>query len=121
AAKYVVLTIAKRGVVARGSEPNGAMIMEELTEGERKDGAIAWERAAPPRARYYGLGPRADAAVELRGARVAALKPFLISSFGYGELHVAPGDYSFDLARDRADRYRIEARLAAKIDYYFFF
>jgi alpha-glucosidase (family GH31 glycosyl hydrolase) len=44
-----------------------------------------------------------------------------MSSAGYGEYHVAQGDYSFDLAKAQTDRYRIEARGANKVDYYFFF
>jgi hypothetical protein len=57
----------------------------------------------------------------LRGNRVAAIKPFLISSAGYGEYHVASGQYSFDMGSAKADRYRIEAHGASKVDYYFFF
>ena len=120
AAKYVVLTIAKNGVLVRTAEPNGATMMADASEAERRDGYIAWERAAPPQARYFGLGAREDATIELRGSRVAAVKPFLLSSLGYGELHVAPGDYTFDIARAKPDRYRIEAHRAKKIDYYFF-
>jgi alpha-glucosidase (family GH31 glycosyl hydrolase) len=71
--------------------------------------------------RFYGLGPRNDGAVELRGSRVPRAWPFLMSSAGYGEYHVAPGSYTFDLARAKPDRYRIEARGAAAVDYYFFF
>src|SRR5262249_53206247 len=81
---------------------------------------VAWERSAPPKIRYYGLGARYDAAVELRGTRTAALKPFLISTAGYGEKHVASGKFTFDIARTKPDRYRIEARGATKVDYYFF-
>jgi alpha-glucosidase (family GH31 glycosyl hydrolase) len=119
--QYLVLTLARRGVLTHVAEFGGAVIMEDATEPERHDGAITWERIAPQRARFFGLGPRDDAAVELRGSRLTALKPFLISSTGYGELHVAPGDYTFDIARAKSDRYRIQAHRAAKIDYYFFF
>jgi len=119
--KYVALTIAKQGVIVSTAEPNGAVIMSDASEVELQDGFIAWERSAPLRARFFGLGARADSNVELRGKKVAAKKPFLLSTLGYAELHVAPGDYSFDVARAKPDRYRIEARHANKIDYYFFY
>jgi Glycosyl hydrolases family 31 len=121
ATKYLLLTIAKRGVLVRVAEPDTTPIMSDSSEAELRDGVVGWERTAAPGVRFYGLGARADAAVELRGTRVAAARPFLISSAGYGEYHVAPGDYSFDLGRTKEDRYRIEARGANKIDYYCFF
>lgn len=121
ATKYLLLTIAKRGVLVRVAEPDATPIMSDLSEAELRDGAIAWERTAAPGVRFYGLGARTDAAVELRGTTVAATRPFLISSAGYGEYHVASGNYSFDLGHAKEDRYRIEARGANKIDYYFFF
>ena len=121
ATKYLLLTIAKRGVLVRVAEPDATPIMSDLSAAELRDGLLVWERTAAPGVRFYGLGARADAAVELRGARIAAIKPFLISSAGYGEFHVAPGDYSFDFESAKEDRYRIEARGANKVDYYFFF
>jgi len=119
--KYFTLTISKQGVLVSTAEPNGAVIMSDVSEASRQDGSITWERSAPLRARFFGLGARSDSTVELRGSRVAAKNPFLLSTLGYGELHVAPGDYSFDMARAKPDRYRIEARRSSKIDYYFFY
>jgi hypothetical protein len=121
ATKYLRLTIAKRGVLVLVAEADDTPIMVDASEAELRDGALTWERMAAPGVRFHGLGPREDAAVELRGSRVAAIKPFLISTAGYGEYHVAPANYSFDLARTKADRYRIEARGAKTVDYYFFF
>jgi alpha-glucosidase (family GH31 glycosyl hydrolase) len=121
ATKYLLMTIAKNGVKVRVAEPDGAPIMADVSEVDLQSGGLAWERVSAREARFYGLGAREDAAVELRGRRVAAAKPFLISSAGYGEFHVAPGNYSFDLESSKTDRYRIEAHGATKIDYYFFF
>jgi hypothetical protein len=121
ATKYLTLTIARTGLRALVAEPDGTPIMADASEVERRDGSIIWERVADPRARFFGLGAREDAAVELRGTRTAALKPFLISTAGYAEFHVASGEYQFDLAKAKADRYRIEARRADCVDYFFFF
>jgi alpha-glucosidase (family GH31 glycosyl hydrolase) len=47
--------------------------------------------------------------------------PFLLSSAGYGEQHVAPGRYDFDIERLRPGRYRIDIRNSDTVDYYFYF
>ena len=91
ATKYLLLTIAKRGAMVRVAEPDNTTIMADASEAEMRDGAVSWERAAPPQVRFYGLGAREDPAVELRGSRTTATKPFLISSAGYGEFHVEIG------------------------------
>jgi len=121
ASKYLLVTIAKHGVLARVAEPDGTPLMTDISEAELRNGAVTWERTAAPQARFCGLGPREDGAIELRGTRTAAATPLLISSSGYGELHVAPGHYSFDLAHEKPDRYRIEIQGGSKVDYYFFF
>ena len=119
--KYLTLTISKAGALVRVAEPDGTPIMTDITEAERRDGAVIWERAAGAETRFFGLGAREDSVIELRGTRTAALKPFLLSTAGYGESHVAPGHYIFDLARAKKDRYRIEAHGADRVEYNFFF
>ena len=84
ATKYLLLTIARRGAMVRVAEPDDTTIMADASEAEMRDGVVSWERAAPPQVRFYGLGARADPAIELRGSRTTATKPFLISSAGYG-------------------------------------
>jgi hypothetical protein len=121
ASKYLLVTIAKQGILAHVAEPDGTTIMADASEAELRNGAVVWERTAPPHVQFYGLGAREDGAVDLRGARTTAITPFLISSAGYGELHTAPGSYSFDVGHAKADRYRIEIHGASKVDYYFFF
>lgn len=97
--KYLLMMVAKRGVTVQVAEPDGTPIMVDASEPQSQDGVLAWERMASRDARFYGLGARDDATINLRGTRTAAQKPFLISTAGYGEFHVAPGTYSFDLAR----------------------
>jgi hypothetical protein len=121
ATKFLLMTIAKHGVMLRVAEPDGVTIMADASQAELQNGTVSWERVAAPHVRFYGLGAREQAAIELRGTQTAAAKPFLISSAGYGEFHVAPASYTFDLAHAKPDRYRIEARGASKVDYYFFF
>ena len=120
-ARHLVAHLTKNGVLVRTEEVDGTELMTDVTEAVQEGGVVRWERAAPLAASYYGLGARADGPVNVRGRRVEALKPFLISSAGYGEYHVAPGRYTFDLASARTNRYGIEARGADRVDYYFFY
>jgi hypothetical protein len=94
ATKYLILTIPKTGVRVQVAEADGTPIMTDAGEAEWRDGAVTWERVASPEARFFGLGAREGDAVELRGTRTTAIKPFLISSAGYGEFHQAPGEYT---------------------------
>ena len=121
ATKYVTVTVSKRGVLVRTTDMNGGPMMADASEIERRDGGVTWERLAPAQARFFGLGARDDASIELRGSRITGAKPFLISSLGYGEWHVAAGDYTFDVGRATPQRYRIEARGTRNVDYYFFY
>src|SRR5262249_8259408 len=91
ATKYLLLTIAKNGVMTRVAEPDGTIIMADASEAELRNRVVAWERVAAPRVRFYGLGAREDGSVDLRGTRTDAIKPFLMSSAGYAEFHIAPG------------------------------
>jgi hypothetical protein len=119
--KYLKVTITKHGVLVHVDESDGKPLMADASEVVMKDGSVSWERMAPAHVRYFGLGARESGGIELRGTRVTTMRPFLISTAGYGEWHPAPGRYDFDLAHTRADRYHIEAHGAAKVDYYFFF
>jgi alpha-glucosidase (family GH31 glycosyl hydrolase) len=100
---------------------DGTRLLNDLTAAQRKDGVISWEREASPGARYYGLGARTGSSLNLRGALVRNATPFLISTAGYGEQHVAPARYDFDLERLRRGRYRVDVRGSDVIDYYFYF
>ena len=96
-------------------------LMNDLTPAQRREGVISWERQLEPAARYYGLGAKTGASLNLRGMLVPDAIPFLLSTAGYGEQHVAPGKYVFDIGRSRPGRYRIEIRKSETIDYYFYF
>src|SRR5207302_1675788 len=79
---------------------------------------ISWERESEPGVRYYGLGARTGSSLNLRGMLVQDAVPFLISTAGYGEQHVAAGKYDFDLERLRRGRYRVDVRGSDTIDYF---
>ena len=121
ASEHIVLLVRKEGLQVTVTELDGTPLMTDLSEAARREGGVEWERAAPADARYYGLGARGGGPLNLRGQRVEARKPFLLSSAGYGEFHVAKARYRFDLASARPDRYRIRAEGADVVDYYFIY
>lgn len=118
---YLVATIGKQDLRASVRSSEGKPVMSDASAAARRDGVISWERTAGPGTRYYGLGARTGAGLNLRGTLVRDATPFLFTSAGYGEQHVADGHYDFDLERLRHGRYRIDIRGSDTIDYYFYF
>ncbi len=108
--------IEKRGALVRARRRDGSPLMTDLTEPVRSGGGFTWERQALPATRFYGLGPRAEPVLDLRGRSISTSDPFLISTAGYGEYHRTGGSYEFDFRP--ADRYRIHA---PAIDYFFYY
>ena len=118
---YLAASIEKQDLRVRVTKVEGGELMHDLTAAERRADAIVWERAAPAGVRYYGLGARTGATLNLRGTVVPNAIPFLFSTAGYGESHTAHGEYEFDMARLRRDRYRIEIRKTDRVDYHFYY
>lgn len=115
--KFLEVSIQKHGVLVRVRRlDNDQVMLADLSEPREEGGSIVWERQAAAGVRFYGLGPRADPVLDLRGQAVRAEIPFLISSAGYGEYHPGGGAFHFDFTR--ADRYRIQA---PRVDYYFYY
>jgi len=114
--KYLDVAIRKPGLLIDVRRVDGPALMADLSEPRAEGGGVAWERQAPSGVRYYGLGPRADPELDLRGKSVDALIPMLISTAGYGEYHAGPGQYHFDFTV--AGRYLIRA---PQVDYFFFY
>jgi hypothetical protein len=110
------VAIAKSGLALRVRHANGTPLLLDLTAPRSEAGGVAWERQILPGADYFGLGPRTDPTLSLRGKTLAAEVPLLVSTTGYGEFHPGGGTYHFDFTRD--DRYRI---VGPEIDYYFYY
>lgn len=114
--KFIEVTIRKNGVLLRVRRMDGSPLMEDVREPRVAGAGVEWERRTAAEARYYGLGPRADAAFDLRGKTVEPEDPFLYSTLGYAEFHAAGGNYRFDFTE--AGRYRVHA---PAVDYYFYY
>jgi hypothetical protein len=104
------IELQKRGLLLKVAGPDGRVLMADLSE--PKPGG--WDRQAPAGIRFYGLGMLDERAMDLRGKRIDSFDPFLISTAGYGEQHLAPAHFDFTLP----DRYRIQT---PQVDYYFFY
>jgi hypothetical protein len=110
------VAIDKRALLVHARKRNGSPLMTDLSEPKRSGRDFIWERQAAPADRFYGLGPRTEPVLNLRGKSIVTTEPFLISTAGYGEYYPTAGTYEFDLWP--ADRYWIHA---PAIDYYFYY
>jgi alpha-glucosidase (family GH31 glycosyl hydrolase) len=119
--RYLIVRLRKDNTALAVSKLDGDLLLSETTPPEKRDDMITMERAAAPGVRYYGLGARDDEKLDARGTRVEATTPFLLTTAGYAEYHVARGLYTFDLAHSKPDRYRIEIRDSPTVDYYFYY
>ena len=110
------VAIRKHGVLVSVAHAQGQPLLLDLSEPRASQQGVAWECAAQPGERFYGLGPRADAGFDLAGRAVAAVVPLLISTAGYGQFQMGDGPWRFDFTA--AGKYRIEA---PRVDYFFYY
>ena len=118
---FLKAAVRKDDLRVKVTRIDGTPLMSDATAAQQREGSIFWERNAEPGMRFFGLGARTAASLNLRGTVVPGAVPFLLTSAGYGEMHVARGKYDFDLERLRRGRYRIEIRGSDAIDYYFYY
>jgi Glycosyl hydrolase family 31 C-terminal domain len=112
----IEVSVQKSGVLLRVRRVDGAPLLTDLSEPRASAAGVTWERQALAGAQFYGLGPRLDPVLDLRGKALTAEHPFLICTTGYGEYHAAPGSYRFDFTSP--DRYTIRA---PAVDYSFYY
>jgi hypothetical protein len=111
----IEVTLQKSGLLVRVRRLDGTPLAADLSEPRAVAGGVAWERQASAGVKFYGMGPRTDLTLDLRGKAVSSDVPFLFSTSGYGEWHKAAGTYRFDFTAP--DRYRVEA---PAVDYCFY-
>src|ERR1019366_5701299 len=117
--RLIEVTIEKEGMKLSVRRLDGTPLMIDLSEAHSEGGSVAWDRQSPEGAAFYGLGPRTDAAFDLRGKSLRAEVPLLVCTAGYGEWHTGHagwGTYLFDFTDQT--RYRIQG---PEIDYYFYY
>lgn len=118
--KYLKVEVEKEGFRVRVQNLKEKLLMEDVAGLVRNEEGIAATRAVSEGERFYGLGPRTDPGVDSRGKVIEAFEPFLVSSSGYGTHH-PDGNYQFDLAHSRPDRYRVLRRNGSWFEYYFYY
>lgn len=85
----------------------------------REGPSVVVEETVGAAERFYGLGSRGTANLDLRGSIVETKKAFLISSGGYGE-YFRSGTCRFDLAASRPDRRRVTVQ-GNRVEYFFYY
>ena len=65
--KFLEVAIRKNGVTLQVRRRDGSPLMADAAEPRTDAVGVSWERQSPAGARFYGLGPRADAALDLGG------------------------------------------------------
>jgi len=113
--RLIELSIAKKGVLISVRQRDGTPLMQDAEPAAATANGVEWARRAPP-GPFYGLGPRPEMELDLRGKRIETDKAFLLTSGGYGEFHPGPGAFRFDF--QTAATYRIAA---PRIDFYFYY
>ncbi|MBZ5728224.1 MAG: hypothetical protein LAP87_24960 [Acidobacteriia bacterium] len=114
--RFIEVAVQKHGLLVRVRRLDGEPLLADLSEPQAEGAGVAWEREAPAGVRFYGLGPRADPAFDLRGKAVTTEVPFLLSTAGFAEYHAGGGEFRMDFTA--ADRYRIRA---PRVDYFFYY
>ncbi len=114
--RYLTVDADKNG--SRVEVRSGEGPLADISFG-RAGAAVSVESAGAPAERFYGLGSRSTASLNLRGSVVETRRPFLISSAGYGEYFRTPAAYKFDLAssQDGVKRVLIPGD---RVEYFFY-
>jgi len=113
--RLIELSVSKKGVLLSVRQRDGTPLMQDAEPPVTTGDGVEWTRTSPP-GPFYGLGPRAEPELDLRGKRIETDRAFLLTSGGYGEFHPGPGRFRFDFQRQGT--YRVTA---PRIDYYFYY
>ncbi|MCC6538330.1 MAG: hypothetical protein IT162_12310 [Bryobacterales bacterium] len=98
----------------------GVQLLDEVVPaGARPKGLHFAMKSAAATERFYGLGPRTDAELNLRSQALRTSRPLLISSTGYGLWFTATTNYQFDLARTVPDRAIVSAPFPDRLEFFF--
>ncbi len=117
--RYIDIRVRKSDGGLMVKSRHGVEMLDELVSAGLSPAGIFFERRAPEGERLYGLGPRTDRELDLRGKSIATKQPLLISTLGYGLWFTASSDYTFDLASQARDRVSIRAPFHDRLEFYF--
>ncbi len=119
--RYLRVELDKRTWAVQVWDREGICILEE-PEGPKPTSTGSFvRRRVGPKERFYGLGARTEANVNLRGRIIESDRPFLISTRGYGVYHPQPARYVFDLAASAPDEWSVTALNESVFEYWFYY
>ena len=117
--KYLEIRVRKLDGGLMVKSRHGVEMLDEMVRPGPLSEGLFFDRRAPEGERLYGLGPRTDAELNLRGRVISTKRPLLLSSLGYGLSFTATSDYKFDLANTAHDRVSIRAPYPDRTEFYF--
>jgi alpha-glucosidase (family GH31 glycosyl hydrolase) len=110
---YLLLTVnRKTGAATVKRARGGSLLFREAAA----PGAFRWLPGASEK--FYGLGPRDEPKLDIRGQTLTTTRPFLMSSEGYGLYFGVPGNYRFELAGAEP---RVTGPFAGRVEYFFYY
>lgn len=119
--RYLRVELDKRTWAVRVWDREGICILEELEGPKQTSTGSSVRRRTDLKERFYGLGARTEASVNLRGRIVESDRPFLISSRGYGVYHPRPARYIFDLGASGPGEWCVRALDQPVFEYWFYY
>lgn len=115
--KYLKVEVEKAGGRISVTPNLGAALAGAFTRG---GASVAVEFASGAAERFYGLGARGAARLDLRGGVIQTRTPFLISSNGYGEYYRGAEKYEFDLASAKPGARHVTIP-GGTVEYFFYY
>lgn len=116
---YLEIRVRKHDGGLMVKSRHGVEMLDEIVPPAPAPTGVYFSRRAPEGERLYGLGPRTDSSLDLRGKQIATKRPLLISTLGYGLWFTATSDYTFDLASSARGRVTIRAAYPDRLEFYF--
>jgi hypothetical protein len=104
----------QRTIRVRAARGNALLLDEQPPAGS------LFRRKLAADERLFGLGPRTSSKLDLRGSRVTATHPLLISSAGFGMYVTLPAQPAFDLGHSPSGELHIEAA-GPHLEYFFYY
>lgn len=118
--KYLVAEFHRDGLGFRITDKDGKTLVE-AAPARKTAGGLELDFRVEGGERFYGLGVRGLPELDLRGQVIAAGKPFLVSSVGYGEYYGLGNQWTFDLGASERQRRRVRVKQSEELEYYFYY
>ncbi len=116
--KALILTVAKHPLRLSVKSAKGVLLLEQAGDEFRDTDSARISFQTAPSERFFGLGPRIEPELNLRGRVIDTNRPLLLSSLAYGLYFPRSGNHRFDLA-STSDTFTVTAQDSRRIDFYF--